>query len=269
MCYAKLTRQQIQRISLNTLTLNVCSEVVYTCHGVPISVTSIAQVKIQGQNKEMLVAACQMFLGKSESEITLETPPPMPPTQEIYKDQQKFWVQVFNVASSHLVNMGTSMVSYTLKAIHNDHCPQDYLHSLGKDRTAQVQCDAHIREAKAKQDAGIHEAQACQEQVSAQLLAETVMAQAQYDFQVQQVLCNATVRSARPRPTCTTDAVVRIKQQIEEQWAQVLVVEQWNAQQVELQEHEIGCRECELEATIHKPAEAERYCLKHLAKAQW
>lgn len=27
------------------------------------------QVKIQGQNKEMLAAACQMFLGKSEPEI--------------------------------------------------------------------------------------------------------------------------------------------------------------------------------------------------------
>ncbi|OPJ85938.1 hypothetical protein AV530_015348 [Patagioenas fasciata monilis] len=61
--------QQIQRISLNTLTLNVRSEKVYTRHGVPISVTGIAQVKIQGQNKEMLAAACQMFLGKSEAEI--------------------------------------------------------------------------------------------------------------------------------------------------------------------------------------------------------
>lgn len=30
---------------------------------------SSLQVKIQGQNKEMLAAACQMFLGKSESEI--------------------------------------------------------------------------------------------------------------------------------------------------------------------------------------------------------
>lgn len=27
------------------------------------------QVKIQGQNKEMLAAACQMFMGKSEAEI--------------------------------------------------------------------------------------------------------------------------------------------------------------------------------------------------------
>lgn len=38
--------QQIQRISLNTLTLNVKSEKVYTRHGVPISVTGIAQVRL-------------------------------------------------------------------------------------------------------------------------------------------------------------------------------------------------------------------------------
>lgn len=90
---------------MNTLTLNVKSDKVYTRHGVPISVTGIAQVrrsyiftyththtlsrtlshpkvcdvwdlasalqvKIQGQNKEMLAAACQMFLGKSETEIS-------------------------------------------------------------------------------------------------------------------------------------------------------------------------------------------------------
>lgn len=34
----------LPRISLNTLTLNVRSEKVYTRHGVPISVTGIAQV---------------------------------------------------------------------------------------------------------------------------------------------------------------------------------------------------------------------------------
>lgn len=30
----------------------------------------LLQVKIQGQNKEMLAAACQMFMGKSETEIS-------------------------------------------------------------------------------------------------------------------------------------------------------------------------------------------------------
>lgn len=37
------------RISLNTMTLQVESPTVYTCQGVPISVTGIAQVLIQYQ----------------------------------------------------------------------------------------------------------------------------------------------------------------------------------------------------------------------------
>lgn len=60
--------------------------------------------------------------------------------------------------------------------------------------------------------------------------------------------------------------VARTKQQIEEQRAQVLVVER--AQQAQLQEHEIGRRERELEATVRKPAEAERYRLERLAEAE-
>ncbi|KAH1164836.1 hypothetical protein KIL84_006145, partial [Mauremys mutica] len=102
------------------------------------------------------------FLGKLESEIThiaLETLEghqraimALMTVEEIYKDRKKFSEQVFKVASSDLVNMGISVVSYTLKDIHDD---QDYLHSLGKARTAQVQKDARMGEAEAKRDAGI------------------------------------------------------------------------------------------------------------------
>lgn len=49
--------------------------------------------------------------------------------QEIYKDRKKFSEQVFRVASSDLVNMGISVVSYTLKDVHDDQvttCPQNY-----------------------------------------------------------------------------------------------------------------------------------------------
>ncbi|ETE62209.1 Flotillin-1, partial [Ophiophagus hannah] len=138
--------QQIQRISLNTLTLNVKSEKVYTRHG----------VKIQGQNKEMLAAACQMFLGKSEAEvaqIALETLEGHQraimahmTVEEIYKDRQKFSEQVFKVASSDLVNMGISVVSYTLKDIHDDQVAktkqkieEEKMQVLVVERTQQIQ----------------------------------------------------------------------------------------------------------------------------------
>ena len=68
--------QQLQRLSLNTMTLKIYSSSVYTLKGVPINCTGIAQVKIQGQNQDMLVSACEQFLGKTEHDvqkIVLET----------------------------------------------------------------------------------------------------------------------------------------------------------------------------------------------------
>ena len=47
------------------MTLQVESPTVYTSQGVPISVTGIAQVKIQGQNEDMLLVRidiCFFFL---------------------------------------------------------------------------------------------------------------------------------------------------------------------------------------------------------------
>ncbi|NXK82970.1 FLOT1 protein, partial [Amazona guildingii] len=183
--------------------------------------------------------------------------------QEIYKDRQKFSEQVFNVASSDLVNMGISVVSYTLKDIHDD---QDYLHSLGKGRTAQVQRDARVGEAEAKRDAGIRVSPAA----NATPLASSypphhpnpcVLPQRPHAPGVP-----PSFSAPKPLQRHCVIVVARTKQQIEEQRAQVLVVER--AQRAQLQEHEIGRRELELEATVRKPAEAERYRLERLAEAQ-
>lgn len=266
--------QQIERISLSTLTLNVKSEKVYTRHGVPISVTGIAQVKIQGQNKEMLAAACQMFLGKSETEIAqiaLETLEGHQraimahmTVEEIYKDRKKFSEQVFKVASSDLVNMGIGVVSYTLKDIHDD---QGYLHSLGKSRTAQVQRDARIGEAEAKRDSGIKEARAQQQKVSAQYVNEIEVAKAQRDFEVKKATYDTEVNTRKAQSDLAYQLqVAKTKQQIEEEKMQVQVVER--AQQILLQEQEILRREKELEAQVKKPAEAERFRLEKLAEAE-
>ncbi|MBN3322102.1 FLOT1 protein, partial [Atractosteus spatula] len=250
--------QQIQRISLNTLTLNVKSDKVYTRHGVPISVTGIAQVKIQGQNKEMLAAACQMFMGKSEQEIThiaLETLEGHQraimahmTVEEIYKDRKKFSEQVFKVASSDLVNMGISVVSYTLKDVHDD---QDYLHSLGKARTAQVQKDARIGEAMAKRDAVI--------KCSVHVLECPVSVSVLTPLFLSAVLMYWSV-------SLSLRQVAKTKQRIEEEKMQVQVIER--AQQIMLQEQEIVRKERELEATVKKPAEAEKYRLVKLAEAE-
>ena len=61
--------QKVQRIPLSTQTLIIESPRVYTSQGVPISVTGVAQVKINGQSDEMLRAAAEQFGSKAEDEI--------------------------------------------------------------------------------------------------------------------------------------------------------------------------------------------------------
>lgn len=134
-----LMSYSIYRISLNTMTLQVESPCVYTSQGVPISVTGIAQVKIQGQNEDMLLTACEQFLGKPESEIrhialvTLEGHQRAimgsMTVEEIYKDRKKFSKQVFEVASSDLANMGISVVSYTIKDIRDEEASTRHAHT--------------------------------------------------------------------------------------------------------------------------------------------
>uniref|UniRef100_A0A3B3WLM0 Flotillin n=1 Tax=Poecilia mexicana TaxID=48701 RepID=A0A3B3WLM0_9TELE len=218
--------QQIQKITLNTLTLNVKSDKVYTRHGVPISVTGIAQ--------------------------------------EIYQDRKKFSEQVFKVASSDLVNMGIGVVSYTLKDVHDD---QDYLHSLGKARTAQVQRDARIGEAQYKRDAVIKEAHAMQEKVSAQYKNEIEMAKAQRDYELKKAAYDIEVNSKKAESEMAYQLqVAKTKQRIEEEKMQIQVVER--TQQITLQDQEIIRKEKELEAKVKKPAEAEKYRMEKLAEAQ-
>lgn len=77
-------------------------------------------------------------------------------------------------------------------------------------------------------------------------------------------LCHLSHVSVLPIP-CPWQAA-RSQQAIAAQRGEVALVER--AQRAQLQEQEVGRRRQELEATVRKPAEAERYRLERLAEAQ-
>ncbi|XP_067130034.1 flotillin-1-like isoform X2 [Centruroides vittatus] len=265
--------QRAQKISLNTMTLSIESPKVYTQQGVPISVTGIAQVKIQGQNVEMLRAACEQFLGKSENEIraiareTLEGHQRAimctMSVEEIFKDRKKFSKQVFEVASSDLVNMGITVVSYTIKDVSDD---QGFLKALGMARTAQVKTDARIGEAEARRDATIKEALAEEERVAARYQNDTEIAKAQRDFELKKAAYDMEVNTKKAESDLAYNLqAAKTRQRIKEEQMQVKIVER--TQEIQIQEQEILRKEKELEATVRRPAEAEKYRLEKLAEA--
>ncbi|KAK8741525.1 hypothetical protein OTU49_002257 [Cherax quadricarinatus] len=267
------TVQQVQRISLNVMTLNVESPRVYTAQGVPISVTGIAQVKVQGQYEEMLLAACEQFLGKSESEVqevALETLEGHQraimgsmSVEEIYKDRKKFNQNVFEVASSDLINMGITVLSYTLKDIHDD---EGYLDALGMARTAEVKRDARIGEAEATRDSQIKEAIAEEERMAAKYINDTEIAKAQRDFELKKATYDMEVQAKKAEAELAYELqAAKTRQKIKEEQMQIKVIER--AQEILIQEQEIQRREKELQATIKQPADSEKFKLEKLAEA--
>ncbi|RMX37179.1 hypothetical protein pdam_00010670 [Pocillopora damicornis] len=250
--------QKLQKISLNTMTLNVESPRVYTRHGVPISVTGIAQVKIQGQNQEMLYAACQQFLGKTQEQVRAVA-------LETLEGHQRaiMGTMTVEVASSDLVNMGVSVVSYTIKDIRDD---EGYLLALGMARTAQVKRDARIGEAEAKRDSGIKEALAEEARQRAKYENDTEIAKAKRDYELKKAAYDIEVQTKKAESELAYALQASItKQKIKEEEMQIRVVER--AQQINVQEQEISRKDRELEATIKRPAEADKYKMEKLAEA--
>ncbi|KER29068.1 hypothetical protein T265_04251 [Opisthorchis viverrini] len=170
----------------------------------------------------------------------------------------------FEVASSDLVNMGISVVSYTLKDIKDD---EGYLESLGLARTAQVKRDARIGEAEARRDAGIREAEAEQKRVAGRLLNDVEIAKAKRDFELQNAGYEKEVQARKAESEMAYELqAAKTRQKIKEEEMQIAVLER--TQQIQVEELENVRQERHLDATVRKPAEAERFRLERLAEAE-
>jgi len=220
-----------------------------------------------------LLAACEQFLGKSEEQIqqvALETLEGHQraimgsmTVEEIYKDRKKFSKQVFEVASSDLVNMGITVVSYTLKDIRDE---EGYLKALGMARTAEVKRDARIGEAEAKRDAQIKEAIADEERKAARLLNDAEIAKSKRDFELKKAAYDVEVQTKKAEAELAYELqAAKTKQRIKDEQMQIKVVER--TQEILVQEQEIARRERELDSTVRRPAEAEKFRLEKLAEA--
>lgn len=267
--------QRVQKMPLNTITLNVQSPKAYTHHGVPVIVSGVAQVKINSQNDEMLRQACELFMGKKVNQIrdiAIETMEghqrailARMTVEEIYRDRKKFAKSVFEVASADLLTMGISVISYTLKDIRDD---EDYLKSLGKKRTAEVKKDARVGQAEASRDSGIKTALADQARLEAKYENDIEVARQQRDFRVKEESYNTEIKTKVATSELAYDLqVAKTKQDIKEQEMGIKITER--AQQIKVEQEEISRQEKVLEANVRLPADATKYKMEKLAEANY
>ncbi|HXS68869.1 MAG TPA: SPFH domain-containing protein [Candidatus Polarisedimenticolia bacterium] len=265
--------EKVDILSLELMTIDVQTPEVYTSKGVPVKVDGVAQVKIKGDDISIATAA-EQFLSKTTDEIkniamqTLEghlrAILGTMTVEEIYQNRDAFASKVQEVAAGDMANMGLGIVSFTIRDIRDS---QGYLDALGKPRISQVKRDAVIAQAEADRDAMIRSAQATQAGQEAKFVADTKIAEAQRDYQSNVAQYQATVNQKKAEADLAYDLQkFKTGKLVKAEEVQVSIVEK--QKQIELQQQEILRRQRELEATVQKPADAERYRVETLANAK-
>ncbi|PWU08367.1 MAG: flotillin [Verrucomicrobia bacterium] len=265
--------EKVDVLKLELMTIDVQTPEVYTSKGVPVKVDGVAQIKVKGDDVSIDTAA-EQFLSKGTDDIkniatqTLEghlrAILGTMTVEEIYQNRDAFASKVQEVAAGDMANMGLGIVSFTIREISDT---QGYLDALGKPRIAQVKRDAVIAQAEADRDATIRSAQANQEGQEAKFIADTKIAEAQRNYQVNVASYQASVNEKKASADLAYDLQkFKTGQLVKAEEVQVAIVEK--QKQIELQQQEILRKQRELEADVQKPADAERYKVETLANAR-
>jgi len=265
--------ERVDMLSLEIMTIDVTTPDVPSSQGVPVTVDGVAQVKIGSDENSIRTAAIQ-FLSKSREEIRhiahetlaghLRAILGTLTVEQLYRDREAFAQKVQEVSGDDMASMGLEIVSFVIKDISDD---EGYLEALGRPRIAQVKRDAAIGEAEAERDATIESARALQEGESAKFAAETKIAESRKDSEVEQAAYQAQSNMKKAEADLAYSLQENItNQDVRAEAIQVEIVSKHK--QIEVQQQETLRMEQELDATVRKPAEAERYRIQMLAEAE-
>uniref|UniRef100_A0A8C1M9M0 Flotillin n=1 Tax=Cyprinus carpio TaxID=7962 RepID=A0A8C1M9M0_CYPCA len=248
----------IQKITLEIMTLQPKCEDVETAEGVAITVTGVAQVNhltSPNLSSKCHFQVCQTGFRPST---------PLSSLWCFYFSEDQFAKLVREVAAPDVGRMGIEILSFTIKDVYDK---VDYLSSLGKSQTAAVQRDADIGVAEAERDAGIREAECKKEMMDVKFQADTRMANSKRELEMQKAAFNQEVNTKKAESQLAYELqAAKEQQKIRLEEIEIEVVQRKKL--ITIEEKEILRTDKELIATVRRPAEAEAYKMQQLAEAQ-
>ncbi|EOT47517.1 MULTISPECIES: flotillin family protein [Enterococcus] len=254
--------QKAHTLSLLTHKLEIGTPEVYTEQGVPIKASATVLVKI-GNSVDSIKTAAEQYLGKSTEELEDEAREVLEghlrailgtmTVEAIYKNRDDFAEQVQQVASTDLRKMGLEIVSFTIKDVSD---PNGYLDALGRPQIAEVKKNAEVAESNALRETRIK--QASNEQLAQQeeIRRRTEIAEANKEM----ALKEAQYKQEREVADAKAEQIAVVEKM------KVNLIEQ--EKNIEIQGKQAELTEKELNATLRKQAEAEKYVVEQRALAE-
>ncbi|GAB6170378.1 flotillin family protein [Clostridium carnis] len=269
--------EQCDRISLENMKVEVKTHESLDKNGVPIDTDGVAIIKVKSSHDGVLLAMEQFNTGKERGTIEVirgtvqdvlegklrEIVSKMS-IEEIYQDREMFANQVEDVAKSDLEKMGLEIKTFTIRDIDDT---KGYLTALGARQIAEVKKNAAIAEAEAKREEMQKTAEAKRLGTEAQIKAETEIARATKEKELKVQSYKEEEKKAQAKADFAYEVEKNIvqKQVIEALKNAELFEEQ---RQTEIAKQQAIKKERELEATIKKVAEADKYKEEQEADAE-
>ncbi|MGI9175217.1 MAG: flotillin family protein [Rhodothermales bacterium] len=234
--------EKVDRLSLNTIPIDLTVTNAYSKGGIPLMVRAIANVKVASTEPE-LNNAVERLLGKKLDEIqqiakeTLEgnlrgvlallTP------EEVNEDRLKFAKELLDEADNDLSALGLQLDTLKIQSVEDD---RGYLDAIGRQQTAHIISAAEIAEAQKEEQAR-----------TAQARADKTIAQAENEVRIIKAQLAATSEAEEAK----VSVAARLAGALAEQ---------------ELAEQEILLAEKRQRASVVIKAEAERQAKEEIAK---
>ncbi|MFH1755180.1 MAG: SPFH domain-containing protein [Candidatus Latescibacterota bacterium] len=264
--------ESCQTLSLEIFTLNFKTPEVLTSQGVPVITEGLAQAKIKSDEHSVRLAA-EQFLGKDPGAIQdiskqileghMRSTIGSMTIENMYQNRDQFASRVREAAMKDFDGMGLSLVSFSLKDLNDTH---GYIEALGRPRIAEVKRDAIIAQAETDKDATIKAAQARKEGDIAKFKADTEIAAAHKEYEEKRSEYQAAINTKKAASDMAYDLEkLRLSRDLKVKEYEVRLIEKQKA--IEVERNEIQRKELELEATVKKTADAQKYQAQSQAEA--
>jgi flotillin len=277
-------REKVDMMSVELMTLEIRTPEFFTKFGVPIVVDGIAQIKVRSDDPLAVATAAEMFLSKTEKEMNeiahqmmqghLRAVISTMPFEQIHADPESFQQTVQRLTAADLANMGVEVVSFTIREVRD---PSGYLQALGRPQLATVQKNAEIGEAQATRDAAIGRSEAERDarigKATAERAASVTASQATQESEHARIVAALSIAEAQANHDrelhefAAKVAAAQAASDIAYEKSRVKEAQSVAREQLALDEIVLQRREQELQASVHKPANAERYRLELIAEA--
>lgn len=184
--------------------------------------------------------------------------------KDLCNDRKGFGDQIQDKAQKDMNALGIRIVSCNIQNLKDE---KGLITALGQDNMSKIQKDASIAKAQAESEVAVAEAAARKAANDAQVAADTEIAKRQTDL----AITKANLQIEADKKKAEADAAYRIQEQEQRQLIEVADANANIARQereIELKKAEATVRDKELDASIRKQADAEKYAKEQTAEAE-